>query len=58
MTPLDQFAQGKLDDLARWYAPQIRHYRRYWSKLTGRPTRAGLFFVETGQEVWLPEMES
>ena len=49
---------GNLDDLARWYAPQIRHYRRYWSKLTGRPTRAGLFFVETGQEVWLPEMES
>ncbi|HTO77106.1 MAG TPA: UvrD-helicase domain-containing protein [Thermoanaerobaculia bacterium] len=48
---------GNLDDLARWYAPQIRHYRRYWSKLTGRPTRAGLFFVETGEEVWLPESE-
>jgi ATP-dependent helicase/nuclease subunit A len=46
---------GNLEALARWYAPQIRHYRRYWSKLTGRPTRAGLFFVETGEEVWLPE---
>ena len=46
---------GNRDDLVAFYAPQIAHYRRYWQKLTGRPTRAGLFFVATGQEVWLEE---
>jgi ATP-dependent helicase/nuclease subunit A len=45
---------GRLAALTEWYAPQIRHYRRYWERLTGRPTRAGLFFVETGEESWLP----
>jgi ATP-dependent helicase/nuclease subunit A len=45
---------GNLAALTDWYAPQIRHYRRYWERLTGRPTRAGLFFVETGEEAWLP----
>ncbi|HLN57290.1 MAG TPA: PD-(D/E)XK nuclease family protein, partial [Thermoanaerobaculia bacterium] len=42
-----------LDDLVAFYKPQIAHYRRYWQQLTGRPTKAGLFFVSTGQEVWL-----
>jgi ATP-dependent helicase/nuclease subunit A len=46
---------GNLSALTEWYAPQIRHYRRYWQRLTGRPTRAGLFFIETGEESWLPE---
>ena len=46
---------GNLDDLVAFYKPQIAHYRRYWQQLTGRPTRAGLFFVSTGQEVWLEE---
>jgi ATP-dependent helicase/nuclease subunit A len=45
---------GNLAALTDWYAPQIRHYRRYWERLIGRPTRAGLFFVETGEEAWLP----
>ncbi len=44
---------GNLDDLVAFYKPQIAHYRRYWQELTGRPTKAGLFFVSTGQEVWL-----
>ncbi len=46
---------GNLSALTRWYAPQIHHYRRYWERLTGRPTQAGLFFIETGEESWLPE---
>ena len=46
---------GNLDDLVAFYKPQIAHYRRYWQQLTGRPTKAGLFFVSTGQEVWLDE---
>ena len=46
---------GNLDELVAFYRPQIVHYRRYWQRLTGRPTRAGLFFVSTGQEVWLDE---
>ena len=45
---------GNLAALTAWYTPQIRHYRRYWERLTGRPTRAGLFFVDTGEEAWLP----
>jgi ATP-dependent helicase/nuclease subunit A len=46
---------GNLAALSEWYAPQIRHYRRYWERLTGKPTRAGLYFVETGEEYWLRE---
>jgi ATP-dependent helicase/nuclease subunit A len=49
---------GNFRELADWYSPQIRHYRRYWQKLTGKPTRAGLFFVETGQEFWLADGET
>lgn len=43
---------GNLDDLVSFYSRQIELYRRYWEKLTGRPTKAGLFFVQTGDEVW------
>jgi ATP-dependent helicase/nuclease subunit A len=46
---------GNLDALVAFYKPQIAHYRRYWQQLTGRPTTAGLFFVSTGQEVWISE---
>jgi len=46
---------GNLDDLVRYYSPQIARYRRVWRDGTGRPTRAGLYFVHTGQEVWLDE---
>ncbi len=40
-------------ELVDFYSPQIELYRRYWEKLTGCPTKAGLFFVQTGDEVWL-----
>ncbi len=42
------------DSLVRFYAPQVTLYSRYWERLTGRPTRAGLFFVTTGETVWVP----
>ena len=42
------------DSLVRFYAPQVALYSRYWERLTGRPTRAGLFFVATGETVWVP----
>jgi ATP-dependent helicase/nuclease subunit A len=45
---------GNLQELVDFYSPQIRMYRDYWEKLTGRPTRAGLYFVSTGEEVWPP----
>jgi len=44
---------GGLDALVRFYTPQIRIYRRYWERLTARPARAGLFFVQAGETVWL-----
>ena len=47
--------RDNLDEIVAFYRPQIAHYRRYWRRLTGRPTRAGLFFVSTGREVWLEE---
>ncbi|HEY6065820.1 MAG TPA: PD-(D/E)XK nuclease family protein, partial [Thermoanaerobaculia bacterium] len=43
---------GNLEELVAFYSPQIGLYRRYWEKLTGRPTKAGLYFLSTGQEVW------
>ncbi|MDQ6892120.1 MAG: UvrD-helicase domain-containing protein [Acidobacteriota bacterium] len=46
---------GNLDALVVFYKPQIEHYRRVWSDLTGQPTRAGLFFIDGAREVWLPE---
>jgi ATP-dependent helicase/nuclease subunit A len=42
-----------LPALIAFYTPQIELYRRYWERLTGRPTRAGLFFIATGEPVWL-----
>jgi ATP-dependent helicase/nuclease subunit A len=44
---------GNREALVRFYSKQIEIYRRFWSELTKRPTRAGLFFVQTGEEVWL-----
>jgi ATP-dependent helicase/nuclease subunit A len=43
---------GNRDALVAFYTPQIAIYRRYWERLTGRPTRAGLFFIDTGETVW------
>ena len=41
--------------LVAHYAPQVEHYRRAWETLTGRPAKAGLFFMDTGDLVWLGE---
>ena len=41
-----------LTELVAFYAPQVALYRRYWERLTGAPTRAGLFFIHTGEVVW------
>jgi ATP-dependent helicase/nuclease subunit A len=41
--------------LAAFYEPQIAMYRRYWEQLSGKPTRAGLLFVATGELVMMPE---
>ena len=51
----DRVAEGGSGPLAAWYAPQVRLYRRYWDWLTAGKCRAGLYFVETGEEVWLEE---
>ena len=39
--------------LVKFYEPQVAMYRRYWEKLAGRPTRAGIFFVQGGETVWM-----
>ncbi|HEY2798461.1 MAG TPA: UvrD-helicase domain-containing protein [Thermoanaerobaculia bacterium] len=39
--------------LVAFYEPQIAMYRRYWERLTGRPTRAGIFFIQGGETVWM-----
>jgi ATP-dependent helicase/nuclease subunit A len=41
--------------LVAFYTPQLNAYSRYWSRLTGRPTRAGIFFAQTGDTEWIPE---
>jgi ATP-dependent helicase/nuclease subunit A len=46
-------ASHGLDSLVRFYTPQVRIYRRYWEQLTGRPTRAGLYFISAEETVWL-----
>jgi ATP-dependent helicase/nuclease subunit A len=44
---------SNLEDLVRYYTPQVARYRRYWETLTGRPTRAGLFFLHSGATEWV-----
>jgi ATP-dependent exoDNAse (exonuclease V) beta subunit len=44
---------GRLDALVTYYKPQVEHYARFWSQLTGAQTSAGLFFVDGLQEVWV-----
>jgi len=41
--------------LVAFYTPQVDTYRRYWRRLTGRPTRAGIFFAQTGDTEWIPD---
>jgi hypothetical protein len=49
----DTVASGALPGLVAFYRPQVALYGRYWQRLTGRPTRACLFFLHTGETVWL-----
>jgi ATP-dependent helicase/nuclease subunit A len=46
---------GNRDALLEFYEPQIVQYQRRWRTLTGRETRAGLYFIQTGETVWIPE---
>jgi ATP-dependent helicase/nuclease subunit A len=46
--------KDNLADLVAFYTPQVDIYRRYWERLTGKPTQAGLFFLETREAVWVP----
>ncbi len=41
------------EGLVRYYEPQVAMYSRYWERLTGRPTRAGIFFIQGGETVWM-----
>lgn len=44
---------GRLDSLVKYYRPQVEHYARFWSKLTGKSTQAALFFVDAAEMVWV-----
>lgn len=44
---------NRFEALVEYYRPQVEHYARFWSKLTGEPSRAGLFFIDGTREVWL-----
>ena len=48
----DQLGAG-VDVLVARYAPQIRAYADHWSARVGRPTRAGLHFIRSGETCWL-----
>jgi ATP-dependent exoDNAse (exonuclease V) beta subunit len=48
----DQLGAG-VEVLVARYAPQIRAYADHWSERTGRPARAGLHFIRSGETVWL-----
>ncbi len=41
--------------LVAHYAPQVMHYRRAWEAFTKRPAKAGLYFMDNGELVWLGE---
>ncbi len=45
--------EGDLTPLVDFYRPQVAQYRRYWEELTGRKTKAGLYFIPRAEEVWL-----
>jgi len=51
----DTVTPANRSTLETFYAPQIGHYRRYWESLTGQPTKAGLFFLATGELAMLPD---
>lgn len=51
----DTLTPANRDALIAFYREQVLTYRRQWQDLTGRPTRAGLFFVHAGETVWLDD---
>jgi ATP-dependent helicase/nuclease subunit A len=49
----DEDKEKALGRLVEHYAPQVRLYTRFWSRLTGEPTKeSGLYF--TALERWVP----
>jgi len=46
---LSRRRDGKTD----YYAPQVRLYADFWSRLTDAPARGGLFFVDGAVERWV-----
>ena len=44
--------KNRLDLLVSYYKPQVEHYARFWERLTGVATSAGLFFVDGCIEKW------
>ena len=44
---------NRLDALTAYYAPQVRLYADFWSRLVGAPTRGGLFFADGCVEGWV-----
>lgn len=46
---------GRIESLFEYYAPQVREYVRFFSRITGLPAKGGLFFVDGPVERWLDE---
>jgi ATP-dependent helicase/nuclease subunit A len=44
---------NRLDALTDYYAPQVRLYADFWSRLVSARTRGGLFFVDGCVEGWV-----
>lgn len=44
---------NRLAALTEYYAPQVRLYANFWSRLVNAPTRGGLFFVDGCVEGWV-----
>jgi ATP-dependent exoDNAse (exonuclease V) beta subunit len=45
--------EGRLEMLVEEYKPQVKLYAKYWADQTKAEVQPGLFFVNTGQQVWL-----
>jgi ATP-dependent exoDNAse (exonuclease V) beta subunit len=45
--------KDRLEELVEYYKPQVEHYARFWERLTGVSTTAGLFFVDGCIERWV-----
>jgi ATP-dependent helicase/nuclease subunit A len=45
--------ENRIESLVAFYAPQVRHYAKFWERLTKMPATAGLFFVDGAIERWV-----